>query len=276
MRYRLLCLWILASCLLYAADSQKVWEILTDGAAESSPYKRSPAISALGTIPTPAARKLVDAALVDKEILVRLAAVSAIAERKSRADIPRLKIALDDDSGEVSFIAARALWEMSDHAGRELLEELLAGERKPSTGFIKQQIQGAKATMHNRKELIWLGAKEGAGFLFGPLGTGLGVMQMVMKDGAAPERALSATMLGEIKDAESIAYLGDALFDKSPLVRAAAAKALGGINDPTVPPKLEKVLDDKVDAVRYMVAASLLRTDKSKLKEKAPKVKVKS
>jgi HEAT repeat protein len=276
MRYRLCCLWIVASCALSAADSKKVWEMLTDGAAETSFYKRAPAISALGTIPTPDARKLVDAALTDKEMLVRLAAVSAIAERKSRVDIPRLKIALDDESGDVSFVAAHALWEMGDHSGRDLLESLVEGERKPSEGFIKKQIRGAKSTLHNPKELVWLGAKEGAGFLFGPLGTGLGVMQMVLKDSAAPERALSASLLGEIKDAESIAYLGDALYDKSPLVRAAAAKALGGFNDPTVPPKLEKVLDDKVDAVRYMVAASLLRTEQSKLKGKAPKAKVKT
>jgi len=251
--------------------------MLTDGAAESSPYKRSPAISALGTIPTPDARKLVDAALTDKEILVRLAAVSAIAERKSRADIPKLKKALDDESGEVSFTAAHALWEMGDRSGRDLLESLIEGDRKPSEGFVKKQIRGAKSTLHNPKELAWLGAKEGAGFLFGPLGAGLGVLQMVLKDSAAPERALSATMLGEIKDAESISYLSDALLDKSPLVRAAAAKALGGFTDPSVQPKLEAVLDDKVDAVRYMVAASLLRTEQSKLRRRAPsKPKVKS
>jgi HEAT repeat protein len=83
-------------------------------------------------------------------------------------------------------------------------------------------------------------------------------------------------MLGEIKDAERIAALGDALYDKSPLVRAAAAKALGGFNDRTVPPKLEAVLDDKVDAVRYMAAASLLRTEQGKLRGKAPKAKAKT
>src|SRR5262249_28725201 len=131
-----------------------------------------------------------------------------------------------------------------------------------------------KATMHNRKELIWLGAREGAGFLFGPLGAGLGVAEMAMKDNAAPARALSATMIGQIKDATSIAYLGEALYDKSPLVRVAAAKALGGFNDPTVPPKLETVLDDKTDAVRYMAAASLVRIGpRAKVNVSKPKAK---
>jgi HEAT repeat protein len=248
-----------------------MWETLTEAAAEDNPYRRAPAITALATIRSSEADKLVKTALKDKEVIVRLAAVGALADRKSHADIPNLKMALEDESGEVSFTAARALWELGDHSGREILEEVLEGERKQSPGFIKGQIRGAKATLHNRKELIWMGAKEGAGFLFGPLGTGLGVMEMVLKDSAAPARALSATMLGQMKDAQSIAYLGDALYDKSPLVRVAAAKALGGINDPTVPPKLEAVVDDKTDAVRYMVAASLVRLENGKPRSKVVK-----
>lgn len=273
MSYRLQFVLLAIAASVSAADSPKPWEILTEGAAEDSPYKRAPAIAALGTVPTLEANKLVNAALSDKEVLVRLAAVGTLADRKSRADIPKLKVALDDESGEVAFTAAKALWDLGDRSGRDLLEDVLAGERKQSPGFIKSQIRGAKATMHNRNQLIWLGAREGAGFLFGPLGAGLGVMEMAMKDGAAPARALSATMIGQTKDATSIAYLGDALLDKSPLVRVAAAKALGGFNDPTVPPKLQSVLDDKTDAVRYMAAASLVRIGKSGSKGKAPKVK---
>jgi HEAT repeat protein len=274
MGYRLCCLWFTVQCLLMGVDPH--WEILTAGAAEENAYKRAPAISALATVGTPEADKMVNTALTDKEIIVRLAAVGALAERKSRADIPKLKIALDDESGEISFTAAKALWDLGDHSGREILEEVLESERKQSPGFIKQQIRDAKSTLHNRKELIWMGAKEGAGFLFGPLGAGLGVMEMVMKDSSAVARALSATMIGQVKDAQSIAYLGDALYDKSPLVRAAAAKALGGFNDHTVPPKLEAVLEDKTDAVRYMAAASLVRIEKGKMKGKAPKAKDKS
>ena len=253
-----------------------MWDTLKEGAAENNPYKRAPAIAALATIRTPEADKLVKAALTDKDFIVRLAAVGALADRKSRADIPNLKAALDDESGEVAFTAAHGLWELGDHSGKELLEEVLAGERKQSAGFIKDQIRGAKATLHNRKELIWMGAREGAGFLFGPLGAGLGIMETVLKDSAAPARALSATMLGQIRDPQSIGYLEDALHDKSPLVRVAAAKALGGINDPTVPPKLEAIADDKTDAVRYMVAASIIRLERAKPRSRVPKAKEKS
>ena len=61
---------------------------------------------------------------------------------------------------------------------------------------------------------------------------------------------------------ETIADLGQALVDKNPLVRATAAKLLGGFTDPTVRRKLEPLLEDKSDAVRYMAAASIVRIER--------------
>jgi HEAT repeat protein len=254
-----------------AAANSPAWQILTDGATEQNGYKRAPAISALSTIRTPEADKFVVAALTDKELMVRFAAVSGLADRKLRADIPRLKTALDDESGEVSFLAAKALWELGNHSGRDILEEVLFGEQK-KPGFVKSQIRGAKATAHNRKALVWMGAKEGAGFLFGPLGAGLGVMEQVMKDSSAPQRMLAATLLAEEKGPETIADLGEALVDKNPLVRTVAAKLLGGFSDPAVHPKLEPLLEDKNDAVRYMAAASLVRLER-KPRRSSPKAR---
>ena len=255
-----LCISLLMAHALAAANSP-AWQMLTEGAADASGYKRAPAISALTTIRSPEADKLVAAALTDKDLLVRFAAVSGLADRKSRADIPKLKTVLDDESGEVSFIAAKALWELGDRSGRDILEEVLFGERK-KPGFVTSQIRGAKATVHNRKELVWLGAKEGAGFLFGPLGTGLGVMEQVMKDSSAPERMLAATLLAQEKGPAALGDLGEALVDKNPLVRATAAKLLGGFTDSTVRRKLEPLLEDKSDAVRYMAAASIVRIER--------------
>jgi len=50
-------------------------------------HQRAQAIAALGTIRTAEADKLVQAVLKDKESIVRLEAVNALAERKSRAAI---------------------------------------------------------------------------------------------------------------------------------------------------------------------------------------------
>jgi HEAT repeat protein len=251
---------LIASNALAAAP----WEMLTHGAAEENSIRRAQAIIALGTIRTPQAEKLVLAALDDKAAGVRLAAVSALAEQKSRAAIPKLRLALDDEAAEVSFSAAKALWEMGDRSGGDLLAEVLAGERKQSPGFVKKQVREAKSTLQNRKKLVWMGAKEGAGFLFGPLGFGLGVVEGLTQDGSAPTRALSATLLGQSKDPVARAELVDGLEDKSPLVRIAVARALGGFADRALIRKLEPLLDDKSEAVRYMVAAAIVRIEKGR------------
>jgi HEAT repeat protein len=240
------------------------WELLTQGAADPNFTKRAHAIVALGTIPTAEAKNLVFAAFNDKSPDVRLAAVSALAEQKSPTAIRKLRAALDDDTAEVSFSAARALSDMGDHSGDAILEAVLAGERKQSTSFVKGQIRDAKSTIHNPKKIAWMGAKEGAGFLFGPLGFGLGVVEGMTQDGSAPARAISARLLGQSKKPGARAQLEDSLNDKSPLVRAAVARSLGGCSDPAVIPKIEPLLADKDDAVRYMAAAAIVRLRKGR------------
>src|SRR5436189_4624832 len=119
---------------------------------------------------------------------------------------------------------------------------------------MKQQVRDAKLTMHSPKKLAWMGAKEGAGFLFGPLGYGLDMVEGMTKDSSAPARALSVALLGAEKTTGAADALTAALDDKSPLVRMAGAKALGGFADRTLVSKLEAILEDKNAAVRYMAA----------------------
>jgi HEAT repeat protein len=254
------------SALAAAGPSDGAWDVLTKGAGEVSAFRRAQAITAIGTIRLARADKLVETALSDKDATVRLAAVNALAEKKSRALIPKLKLALDDEVAEVSFRAALALWDLGDRSGRDLLRAVLAGERKQSQSFVSRQVKDAKSTLHNRKALVWMGAKEGAGFLFGPLGYGMGMVEGMTKDNSAPERALAAAALGQDKDPKMIEDLTAALDDKSPLVRITAAKALGGYADRSVVPKLEPLLDDKHDAVRYMAAASIVRLTEARPK----------
>jgi HEAT repeat protein len=240
------------------------WDLLTQGAADDNPANRAHAIVALGTIRTPQAERLVLGALDDKSSMVRLAAVGTLGEHKTRAAIPKLRIALDDEAAEVSFLAAKALWEMGDRSGSELLAAVLAGERKTTSGFVKKQVRGAKATLNNPKRLVWMGAKQGGGFLFGPLGFGIGIVEGITNDSSAPARALSATLLGQSRDPGSRAELEDGLEDKSPVVRVAVAKSLGGFSDRALIRKLTPLLDDKNDAVRYMAAASILRIERGR------------
>jgi hypothetical protein len=153
---------------------------------------------------------------------------------------------------------------MGDRSGTHLLADVLDGGRKTSPGFVQKGVRGAKSTLSSPKKLVWIGAKQGAGFLFGPLGFGLGLVEGITNDSAAPARAISATLLGQSKSAESRAALEDALDDKSPTVRVAVARSLGGFSDRALIRKLEPLLDDKNEAVRYMAAASILRMGKGR------------
>jgi len=257
---RLLWVTLLAAGLLSGATpSDTAWGILAQGAADENSAKRAEAVSAIGSIRLARATRMVEAALSDKDHSVRLAAVIALADRNSRAAIPTLKTALDDEAAEVSFTAAQALWQMGDRSGRDLLVSVLAGERKQSASFLTRSMRDAKSTLRNRKALVWMGAKEGAGFLFGPLGYGLGIVEGITKDDSAPARALAARLLAEEKNPALVDELTAALDDKSPLVRVAAAKALGGFSDPKLIPKISPLLEDKHEAVRYMAAASIVR-----------------
>jgi hypothetical protein len=51
---------------------------------------------------------------------------------KAREAIPSLKTAMDDAAGEVAFAAAKALWDMGDRSGRDLIEDVLTGQQSTS------------------------------------------------------------------------------------------------------------------------------------------------
>jgi len=238
----------------------RAWGILIRGVAEENAIRRAQAVAALGAIGNlPKAAGLTEPALADKEWTVRQAAVAALGEMKSRASIPKLQQALDDDTPEVSFTAAKALWEMGDRTGRDVFLEILAGERRDSPGFVRGSVRDAKSKLHNRAGLAWMGLKQGAGFALGPFAMGIGVMEEMLKDSSASARALSVTILASDNDPESLPQIEGALADKNWIVRTAAAKALGTRSSRGSIPKLEGLLDDEKDAVRYMAAATIVK-----------------
>ena len=80
--------------------------------------------------------------------------------------------------------------------------------------------------------------------------------------------ALAATLLGQSRDPAARGDLLDGLGDKSPLVRVAVVRALGGFSDRALVGKLEPLLDDKNEAVRYMAAAAIVRIEKGRSRAK--------
>lgn len=238
--------------------SAEAWKMLEEGAASEKVIRRTDALSAAATIgPQPGVLELLETALHDKEPDVRQVAATACGELKSRSLIPVLKLALDDNSADVGFAAARALWEMGDRSGREMFIAVLAGER--SSSKISDELTDARRRLRNPMALALIGAKEGAGALLGPFSIGISVAEELAKDSSAQVRALSATLLGADDSPESLDELQKALAEKNWVVRAAAAKALGHCSQRSVIPKLQPLLKDDKESVRFMAAASIVR-----------------
>ena len=236
------------------------WKVLTDAATSDKTSTRSDGISALASIgPRREVVQLLEAGLADKDADVRVIAATSLGQIKAHESVPALQKAVSDDSAQVSFAAAKALWEMHDHSGRDLFIAVLEGDRTASKGLVRAQIDDAKKRLHDPKGLMMMGVNEGAGQFLGPFAMGLTIAEALAKDSSAPARALSAALLGEDSSAESKQELKDALGDKNWVVRAAAAKALGNFPEPQLIPTLQPLLQDDKDPVRYMAAASIVR-----------------
>ncbi len=245
-----------------AARLDDAWKTLTGGIGESNANKRKQVLSALVVAaPNPRAVALASSLLKDNEVDVRQAAASALGSMKARTAIPKLIGALDDDAPEVSFTAARALWELGDKHGKEILLAVLAGERGDSSGLLKGTVRDARMRLRSPSGLAMLGMKEGAGMFLGPAAMGITVFEELRKDGAASARTLAADALATDRDPATIKALEEALDDKNWIVRAAVIKALAARGSRSSVPKIEILLTDKQEAVRYYAAAAIVRLE---------------
>jgi HEAT repeat protein len=243
------------------------WDVLKEGLAEHNTNKRAQAITALGSIgATPQVVKMVVAALKDKDVVVRQTAAAVLGEVQARRAVPHLREALDDESAEVSFAAARALWQLGDRSGRDILFEVLAGDRKTGPGMIEGGIRDAKRKLHSPAAMAKIGIDQAAG-LFGPFSMGIWFAEDFIKDKGAPARALSAKLLSTDPDPSATWELQLALDDKSSAVRAAAARALGVRPAPDAIAKIQPLLLDGNDGVRYMAAAAIIRLSQPRPKK---------
>lgn len=250
-----------------AALSAQAWSILNEGAASHSLRKRTDAIAALASMEgDPKAIKLIEDALVDKDADVRRIAAAALGSMGAKDAIPALKKATDDKDSAVSFAAAESLWKMGDRSGVDIFYAVVLGNRHAGKGVVSSNISEAKKTLHDPMALAMIGVNEGSGALLGPFSEGITVAEVLAKDRSSPARALSATLLGQHQSPDTEKILEDVLEDKNVAVRVAAAKALGGFDDPALIKRLAPLMEAKgpplikpVDSVRYMSSASVIR-----------------
>lgn len=241
------------------------WERLEKAAVDGKPEHRIAALAALASMTgdREAAALIGSALLHDDNRDVRQVAALSLGDIRARAAIPALRQALNDKAPEVVFAAAQALWKLGDRTGRDILEEVLDGERSAAKGVVSSHLAEFRKLFTSPKQMMVFGLKEGAGSLLGPYAMGFGVLQEFMSDKSAGARVLSVSLLAQDPNATSFAALRDALRDKSWLIRLAAAKAAGGLRRRELLPILRSNLDDADErsAVKLMCAAAVLRLE---------------
>lgn len=256
---RLSLLFFLAGYLAAQTPDEVAWRILENGVHEGNPIKRRQVVLAMNLV-LPGARPvaLIEEALADKDAGVREAACATLGEIKSRTSIPKLQTAISDAVPEVTFAAAKALYNMGDPAGTAALTEVLLGEHADSSGFVSGSIRSMKLKLHDPKALLLLGVNEGAG-LAGPFGMGVPIAEGLLKDNQASGKTVAALLLATDRSPESLDALRKALEDKNWTVRTAAVRAIGKRNATTLYDNVAMLLDDKRDEVQYSTAAAVIR-----------------
>jgi HEAT repeat protein len=258
----LLCLLSLTcSSLLLAQPQVTAWDILQQGLNDKNPDKRKQAVTAIGTIGlSPETTKLIEQGLRDDDSGVRQVGAGVLGQIKSTSSIPALKAAFDDPSGEVAFTAAKALWDMGDRSGETILQDVMTGQQKSTGGMVDGAVRDVKSKMHDKKYLARMGIKEAGSALLGPFSIGITAAEELMKDGGAPGRIVSATLLSQNCSDRNLQLIEFAFKeDKNNTVRAALARALGQCGTKDDIPRLEAYLSSGNDTLKFMSAAAIVR-----------------
>jgi len=253
-------------------DAERANFYLASSLKDKNPDTRKQGVQSLGLL---GARepyiKQVEGMLDDKDLEVRLAAIASLVDLKNPRTIPALRRVLVDNTPEVSFAAAKALWTLNVPDGREALVAVLSGDLKTSSGFVTKQKRDALRMLHTPRTLALFALKQGAGFAPVPgLGAGISSLQGILSDPGISGRAATALLLNADKDPAVLAALEDALSDKDASVRAAAVHSIALRNDPALESVLVPLLDDKKEAVRLRAAAGYLRLEMVRTEKPKP------
>jgi len=200
--------------------------------------------------------------VADKDVEVQLAAVASMEDLRSKQTIATLRQALNGEVPEVSFAAAKALYELGDPAGKQALLSVLSGETKTSSGFLTKQMREAMRMMHTPRATFIFALRQGIGFAPVPgLGVGITSLQQLLSDPGVSGRASAALLLGRDPRRDTLQALRRALSDRDWSVRAAAVHALALRNSPALQPDIARLINDDNQAVRLRAAAAYIRFD---------------
>ena len=262
------------------ADVQEsAWKMLETGSKDTHEQVRIAALNALGTLTgVTRAETALEDAIKDQNVDVRVAAVVATGSMRDANLIPILRQSMDDPAPEVVFAAAVSLWKLHDPSGINILYDVLAGDRKTKGSLVTTGKREASKDLHDPATLAKIGAEQGAYALLGPFGIGLSAARLVMKsNNGNSARVLTVNLLSEDHSDATKAEFIAALADKDYFVRAGSARALGGFHGKDVTDALTGAFSDSKPSVRFMAAASYIRSSEPVPPEqKAPEKRTKT
>jgi HEAT repeat protein len=235
------------------------WQVLGEGLSDKKALSRVAAVTAMADLGRSGVRPAAARLQEDKDADVRIAAALVLGQMKSRSAIPVLRTALRDTDPGVSFAAAQSLWQLGDNTGRQVLLEVLEGERAASDNLLRSGMRDVHHKLQNPKALVAMGAEKGAGTLLGPISMGIPVAKQFLAEPANSPRALTVNLLSRTPDRATVEALKKALWDKDWGVRQASARAAGNIKRRDFVPLLAMLLEDSKPAVRYTAAVAILR-----------------
>ncbi|MCS7078496.1 MAG: HEAT repeat domain-containing protein [Chloracidobacterium sp.] len=235
--------------------------ILAQGLTERNADRRREVVIALSLTrvendPFP----LLETAIADKDMHVQVAACATLAGLRDPRAVPLLRKALNSETPEVAFAAAKALYAHGNADGKQALLDIVAGERRAKSGYFSSQRRALFRSMKTPGGFFRLAFRYGIGFMPVPgLGMGLSSLAGLLADANLSGRAQAIAVLPPVKDAETVAMLREALTDEDWTVRAAAVHALAMSEQTVARRDLVPLFQDPKDAVRYRAAAAYLR-----------------
>lgn len=242
---------------------QQCWQTLTDNVQNGKQLEyKTQALDALSSLGSNArANELIAAAMKDSNLDMRSAAVLAAGKTKSRALVAPVKALLNDPEPQVVFLAATTLWkQFHDKSGEDVLEDIVAGDRKAHPSVLKGAKQDMSRTMHSRAALEKIGIETGASLALGPFGFSVAAVEYARKNGADTARVQSVDLLAEERTQDVHDQMKSAIGDKDPGVRAAALKALGEFHRSSDAKAIEPLFDDPKLPVRLAASAAYINS----------------
>ena len=255
------------------------WSRLTNALTETkNTDTRVAAVSGLSLLGGNArAEKLIQDALHDSDIDVRLAAIVAAGEMEkngSRSLANDLRNQLNDADPKVAFTAASTLWKMDDPSGEDILMAVAQGERSGDYNFWKGSKHNANRTLHSPMALAKIAAQQSMVILVPPVGMGMGAYGYLKSTGSVSPQVTSISQLANQHTEPVKNALIEATKTKDTGARLAAAEALARFHGDDVREALRELLMDGKDNVRLTASAAYIRvaTDTPlTVKDAAPK-----